>query len=95
MNATISGVIASDEMQLALSGEEVASSFAIVSRDGYEVLAMPIDDASGRVGYFLLSYPDSVYYAQRVYMLEEVAIYRCVVRLAGHIVMLGCNFALR
>ena len=95
INETIEGVIATEELHLALEGDEVAESYALVDRDGYEVLAMAIEDGQERAGYFLLAYPTSVYAEQRVSMLREVAIYLGIAFAAGLVVMVAYYLSVR
>lgn len=88
INEAITGVIATEELHLALDSSEVSESYALVDRDGYEVLIMTIEDGQERAGYFLLSYPTTVYAEQRASMLREVALYLAIAFAAGLVVMI-------
>lgn len=95
VDETVRRIVQGEEVRLALEGSEVEESYALISRDGYEVLVQAIKDGQARTGYFLLSYQTTVYAAQRGSMLREIGVYTGVALLLGVAVMLGYYFAAR
>ena len=68
-------IASSDEALLALESVAETGTYQLLNRNGYEMLFMPVQDGEETAGYFVLSYPNSVYTAQRVDMLRAVALY--------------------
>lgn len=88
-------IVEGEELHLAMESGEVDDGYALISRDGYELLVQAVDDGQERAGYFVLSYPTTVYNAQRASMLREIGIYMAIALAAGIAVMLCYYFAAR
>ncbi len=90
----IDRIVASDEGQTLARDTLEDDSYALIADNGYEVLMMPVRDGDKQVGSFLLSYPTSVYDAQRLDMAKDTVLLLGAVFVIGLILFLGYFFVL-